>query len=219
VSIDPAKLDLLQPLPAVIPSSANLLSDEKIALGGMLYYDVRLSKSQELSCNSCHKLNSHGVDGEPTSEGHKGQNGNRNSPTVYNAAGHLAQFWDGRAANVEEQAKGPVMNPVEMAMPSQTRVIAVLKSMPEYVQAFKKAFPNERDPVTFDNMAKAIGAFERKLVTPSRWDRLLRGDQTALSNEEKVGFNNYMDAGCQACHAGSYRGGQFQRLGMVKPWP
>ena len=220
VTVDPAQLELFAPLPDVIPSADNPLSEEKIALGRMLYYDTRLSKSQELSCNSCHKLNAYGVDNEPTSEGHKGQRGDRNSPTVYNAAGHFVQFWDGRAPDVEAQAKGPVMNPVEMAMASEKQVVAVLKSMPEYVEAFRKAFPGEKDPVTYDNMAKAIGAFERKLVTPSRWDRFLRGDQTALTNAEKAGFNAYMDAGCQACHAGTYLGGNmYQRLGAAKPWP
>ena len=217
---EPAQLELFQPLPDAMPSEANPLTEEKIALGRMLYYETRLSIGLEDSCNSCHKLNSYGVDGEPTSEGHKGQRGDRNSPTVYNAAGQFAQFWDGRAPTVEEQAKGPVMNPVEMAMPTEKQVVAVLKSMPEYVTAFKKAFPDDKDPVSFDNMAKAIGAFERKLVTPSRWDKFLAGDQAALTNEEKVGFVHYMDAGCQTCHSGAYLGGnQYQRLGSVKPWP
>jgi len=220
VTDDPAKLELFQSLPAAMISPANPLTDEKIALGRMLYFETRLSKSQQISCNSCHNLASYGVDGEPTSDGHKGQKGNRNSPSVYNAAGHIAQFWDGRATDVEAQAKGPVLNPVEMAMPSGKQVVAVLKSMPEYVAAFKKAFPNDRDPVSYDNMAMAIGAFERKLVTPSRWDKFLRGDQKALTVVEKVGFNDYMDAGCAACHSGTYLGGnQYQRLGAVKAWP
>ena len=220
VTVDPAQLELFEPLPEVIPSEDNPLTEEKIALGRMLYYETRLSKSQELACNSCHKLDSYGVDNEPTSDGFRGQRGDRNSPTVYNAAGHFVQFWDGRAPDVEEQAKGPVLNPVEMAMPSEKQVVAVLKSMPEYVEAFKKAFPGEKNPVTYDNVAKAIGAFERKLVTPSRWDKFLKGDQAALTNAEKAGFNDYMDAGCQACHAGTYLGGNhYQRLGAVKPWP
>src|SRR5512138_1126896 len=163
VTIDQAKLQLFQPLPELMPSNTNPITDEKVTLGRMLYYEPRLSKSQKISCNSCHMLDKYGVDGQPTSDGHKGMKGDRNSPTVYNAAGHFVQFWDGRAADVEEQAKGPVMNPVEMAMPDDKAAIAVLKSMPEYVAAFKKAFPEDKDPVTFDNMAKAIGAFERKL--------------------------------------------------------
>jgi cytochrome c peroxidase len=220
VTIDPVKLQMFQPLPEVVPSSTNPITDEKVNLGRMLYYEPRLSKGQQISCNSCHMLDKYGADGQATSDGHKGKLGDRNSPTVYNAAGHFAQFWDGRAANVEEQAKGPVMNPVEMAMPSEKQVIAVVKSMPDYVDAFKKAFPGEKDPISFDNMAKAIGAFERKLITPSRWDKFLRGDAQALTNEEKAGFNVYMEAGCQACHAGIYLGGNmYQKLGAVKPWP
>ncbi len=150
----------------------------------------------------------------------KESTGDRNSPTVYNAAAHFVQFWDGRAADVEEQAKGPVLNPVEMAMPSEKDVIAVLKSMPEYVAAFKKAFPEDKDPVTYDNMGKAIGAFERKLITPARWDKFLKGDQTALTDEEKAGLNVFLANGCQTCHAGGQLGGNmFQKLGAVKAWP
>jgi cytochrome c peroxidase len=189
-------------------------------LGRMLYYEPRLSKAQQISCNSCHMLDKYGVDDQPTSDGHKGQKGTRNAPTVYNAAGHFVQFWDGRATDVEEQAKGPVMNPVEMAMTSESDVVAVLKSMPGYVQAFKKAYPEAKDPVTFDNMANAIGSFERKLVTPARWDRFLQGDQAALTPEEKAGFNTYMAAGCQTCHEGAHVGGNlYQKLGLAKSYP
>jgi len=220
VSIDPVKLRMFQPLPESIESERNPATEEKIALGRMLYYEPRLSKSQEISCNSCHLLDKYGVDGQPTSDGHKGLQGDRNSPTVYNAAGHFVQFWDGRAADVEEQAKGPVMNPVEMAMPSEKHVVAVLQSIPEYVESFKKAFPGEKDPIGYENMARAIGAFERRLVTPSRWDKFLRGDSHALTGEEKAGFNLFMETGCQACHSGTYLGGNlYQVLGLVKPWP
>jgi len=220
VTVDPVKLQMFQPLPEIMPSSTNPITEEKITLGRILYYENRLSKSQQISCNSCHMLDKYGVDGQPTSDGHKGMKGDRNSPTVYNAAGDFVQFWDGRARDVEEQAKGPVMNPVEMAMPSEKQVLLVLKSMPEYVDAFKKAFPGEKDPINYDNMAKAIGAFERKLVTPSRWDKFLRRDDSALTNEEKAGFNMYMETGCQACHAGAYLGGNlYQVLGLIKPWP
>jgi cytochrome c peroxidase len=220
VTVDQARLQMFQPLPESMQAGANQITDEKITLGRMLYYEPRLSKSQNISCNSCHMLDKYGVDGQPTSDGHKGKKGDRNSPTVYNAAGHFAQFWDGRAADVEEQAKGPVMNPVEMAMPSQKQVAAVLKSMPEYVDAFKKAFPEDKDPINYENMAKAIGAFERKLVTPARWDKFLRGDAQALTNEEKAGFNLFYETGCQACHSGAYLGGNnYQILGLIKPWP
>jgi cytochrome c peroxidase len=219
-AIDSSKLQLFEPLPEVMPSKTNAITEEKVTLGRMLFYETRLSKSQQISCNSCHKLTDYGVDGQPTSDGHKGQKGDRNSPTVYNAASHFVQFWDGRAADVEEQAKGPVMNPVEMAMPATAQVEAVLKSMPEYVEAFKKAFPEDKEPVTYENMARAIGAFERKLVTPSRWDKMLRGDLNALTAEERMGFNAYMEAGCANCHVGTQLGGNaYQKLGVAKPWP
>jgi cytochrome c peroxidase len=220
VTVDPAKLQVFEPLADAIPSESNPLTEDKVALGRMLYYEPRMSKDQQISCNSCHDLYGYGMDGQPTSKGHKGQLGDRNSPTVYNAAGHFVQFWDGRAADVEEQAKGPVMNPVEMGMPSERQVVVVLRSMPEYVKAFKKAFPEEEDPVTLDNAAKAIGAFERRLVTPSRWDKFLRGDSAALTREEKIGFNDFTEVGCQACHDGAYVGGsQYQLLGIAEQWP
>ena len=219
VEVDSAKLGIFKALPPVMDSAANPISDAKVALGRMLYFDARLSRGQDVSCNSCHVLSHYGVDSQPVSDGYKGQKGTRNSPTVYNAAGHFVQFWDGRAANVEEQAKGPILNPVEMAMPDEKRVLAVIDSMPEYVEAFQKAFPGEKHPVTFDNLAKAIGAFERNLVTVSRWDKFLGGDQAALSDAEKAGLNKFLDVGCQTCHNGIYVGGSmFQKLGLAKPW-
>ena len=219
VEVDSARLVIFKALPPVMDSAANPITEEKVVLGRMLYYDPRLSKGQDVSCNSCHELSKYGVDNQPVSDGDKGQKGTRNSPTVYNAAGHFVQFWDGRAPTVEEQAKGPILNPVEMAMPDQKKVLAVLNSMPEYVAAFQKAFPGEKHPVTFDNLARAIGVFERKLVTVSRWDKFLGGDQAALSDEEKTGLNKFLDAGCQNCHNGVYVGGSmFQKLGLAKPW-
>ncbi len=201
-------------------SAANPITEAKVDLGRMLYYDARLSKSQEISCNSCHQLDGFGVDGEPTSPGHKGQRGGRNSPTVYNAAFHLAQFWDGRAPDVEEQAKGPVLNPIEMAMPSEEATVALLKSIPGYAPLFAEAFPNQPDPITYDNMARAIGAFERKLVTPGRFDAFLAGDEGALSDTEVAGLELFMQAGCISCHVGPTVGGTlFQKLGLVKPYP
>jgi len=220
IEADSNKLRLFRPLPAAIEWEGNPLTEEKIRLGRMLYFDPRLSRGQDVSCNTCHPLGGYGADGKARSAGHKGQLGSRNSPTVYNAAGQFVQFWDGRAATVEEQAKGPVLNPVEMAMPSERHVVALLRSIPGYVTAFERAFPGEDDPVTFDNMAKAIGAFERKLVTPTRWDRFLEGDRTALTSEEKAGFNQFVAAGCHACHYGALVGGNiYQRLGSAKPWP
>ena len=219
-AIDAQKLALFQPLPEVIAAEGTVLDQARIDLGRILYYDTRLSKNHDISCNSCHKLDSYGVDGQPTSSGHKGQKGGRNSPTVYNAAGHLAQFWDGRAKDVEEQAKGPVTNPIEMAMPDEKGVAAILESIPGYGDLFKAAFPQDANPISLTNAATAIAAFERKLVTPSRWDKFLNGDQTALTEDEKKGFLTFMDTGCQTCHLGTYVGGNmFQKAGLVTPWP
>lgn len=191
----------------------------KIDLGRTLYYDTRLSKNQDISCNSCHQLDRFGVDGEPTSPGHKGQRGSRNSPTSFNAALHISQFWDGRAADVEEQAKGPVLNPVEMAMASGDEVLAVLRSIPGYRPMFEAAFPAEAEPMTYDNVARAIGAFERRLLTPSRFDRFLEGDLAALNDEELQGLALFTDTGCTTCHNGvAIGGGMFQRIGLVNPY-
>lgn len=207
-------------LPAVAAAESGQPSEAAVTLGRMLFYEPRLSKSQTISCNSCHDLATYGADGQATSDGHKGQVGTRNSPTVLNAAAHFAQFWDGRAPDVEGQAKGPVLNPVEMAMPSEARVVLVLESMPEYVDLFEKAFPNDKRPVTYDNMARAIGAFERRLMTPSRWDALLSGDGTALTADETLGLKTFLGAGCQACHNGALLGGtSYQKLGAVKAYP
>ncbi len=212
-------LKMFAPLPPVMDSQRNPITEAKVRLGRMLYYETRLSKGQDVACSTCHLLDRYGVDNERFSNGHKDQRGNRNAPTVYNAAGQVAQFWDGRAADVEEQAKGPVMNPVEMAMPSADQVTAVLRSIPEYATAFREAFPGQADPVTFDNMALAIAAFERKLVTPSRWDRFVQGDRKALTAAEQKGFSQFVSSGCATCHNGAYVGGaSFQKLGAVKPW-
>ncbi len=218
--IDSAQLKAFAPLPEEFQSKNNAITAAKINLGRMLYYDTRLSQDGSISCNSCHELSHYGVDHEPTSDGIHGQHGTRNSPSVYNAAGQFVQFWDGRAADVEEQAKGPVLNPVEMGMKSPQEVEARLKSIPGYVAAFQRAFPGETDPVTFDNMARAIGAFERRLVTPSRWDAFLRGDRTALTPQEKQGFETFVAAGCSRCHDGPLVGGNsYQRLGLAKNYP
>lgn len=218
--IDKARLAIFAPLAGEVTASTGPASAAQVELGRMLYFEKRLSKNQDISCNSCHMLDKGGVDASPTSTGHKGQKGGRNAPTVLNAAAHLAQFWDGRAKDVEEQAKGPILNPIEMAMPNSEAVVAVLKSMPEYVAAFQAAFPGQQDAVTYDNLGKAIGAFERQLTTPGRWDAYLKGDDKALNDEEKAGLAAFLDTGCIACHNGAALGGaSYQKLGAVKPWP
>ena len=206
-------------LPAAFESPANAITPDKVALGRTLYHDARLSKNQDVSCATCHDLTKFGVDNLATSKGHKGQLGTRNSPTVFNAAGATSQFWDGRAADVEAQAKGPVLNPVEMAMKDEAAVVAMLTSIPDYKGMFEKAFPGEPNPVTFDNMAKAIGAFERGLVTPAPFDKWLAGDDAALSDDAKKGLALFMATGCNGCHSGPLLGGtMFMKVGAVKPY-
>ncbi|HEX4455315.1 MAG TPA: cytochrome c peroxidase [Kofleriaceae bacterium] len=190
----------------------------QVDLGRMLFFDTRLSKDHDVSCNSCHALDHYGVDNQATSSGTNGQHGRRNAPTVYDAAGEFTSFWDGRAANVEEQAKGPLINPTEMAT-SPEAAVRTLTKIPDYVDAFHAAFPDHA-AIMFDDVAHAIGAFERGLVTPSRWDRYLAGDRSVLSAKEIVGLRVFTDAGCITCHTGELVGGSmFQKVGVVAPWP
>ena len=216
----PTELAMFAPLPARMDAPGHTPSDAEIALGRTLYYETLLSEGHDVSCNSCHALNGYGADGRRVSFGHKGQEGSRNANTVYNAAGQVAQFWDGRAANVEEQAKGPILNPAEMGMPNAGAVLEHLKASAKYRAAFAAAFRGESNPITYDNVGRAIGAFERGLVTPSRWDAYLKGDTAALTVREKRGVRTFIAAGCTTCHAGAYVGGQtFQKAGLVHPWP
>jgi len=218
-TLDKAKA-MFKPLSAQFDSKDNAVTKEKVALGKQLYFEKRLSKNHDLSCNSCHVLTKYGVDNEPTSPGHKKQRGDRNSPTVYNAGAHFVQFWDGRAATLEDQAKGPVLNPVEMAVADGATVEKILKSIPGYAPMFKTAFPADKDPITYDNVAKAIGAFERTLSTPGRVHKHLGEDAKALTAAEKKGLGAFLASGCTACHLGEAVGGaMYQKLGLVKPVP
>jgi cytochrome c peroxidase len=217
---NPRLLRRFAPLRSRIEAGTSPATPAQIDLGRMLYFEQRLSKSRNISCNTCHRLDAYGVDGEPTSPGHLGQRGTRNSPTVYNAAGHFVEFWDGRAGDVEEQAKGPILNPTEMAMPNAAAVVQRLKDIPGYRDAFARAFPGQPDAVTYDNVGKAIGAFERGLTTPSRWDRYLRGERAALTEPEVAGLKLFTNVGCMVCHTGEFLGGSsYQRAGAVEPWP
>lgn len=206
-------------LPTSAPNPDNTITNEKVTLGRMLYYDPRISKNQDVSCNTCHPLDAFGVDGKKTSTGHRRQAGGRNAPTTLNAASHFKQFWDGRADDVEEQAKGPPLNPIEMAMPDASSVEVVLRSIPGYVPLFAAAFPSDEPPITFDNMARAIGAFERRLFTPAPFDAFLQGDDDALDAAQLAGLERFMDTGCITCHTGAVFGGtMFQKIGVVYPY-
>jgi cytochrome c peroxidase len=208
---------VFKPVPSTIPAAKNnVITSEKIALGKALFFDPRLSASGVFSCNSCHNLATGGDDNLETSIGHGWQKGPRNSPTVLNSIFNEAQFWDGRAEDLKAQAKGPVQAGVEMANTPE-QVETTLKSMPQYVDWFKAAFPGEKSPVTFDNMAKAIEAFEATLLTPAPFDKYLNGDDAALTAEQKKGLALFMDKGCAACHGGINVGGQgYYPFGVVE---
>ncbi len=201
-------LESFSPLPPDAFVEGMDRSEALIELGKMLFYEPRLSKSGLISCNTCHNLATFGVDQLPVSVGHAWQKGPINAPTVLNAALHRAQFWDGRAADVEEQAGMPILDALEMAA-TEEHVLAVLGSMPEYVQRFRGSFPAQEDPLVYENVGNAIGAFERTLLTPSRFDAFLSGDETALSDREKAGLEAFLEVGCNDCHDGVAMGGQI----------
>lgn len=208
---------VFKPIPADAPAiENNEATPEKIRLGKMLYFDPRLSASNLISCNTCHNVGAGGADLQVTSIGHAWQKGPRNAPTVLNSVYNAAQFWDGRAKDLAEQAKGPVQAGVEMSNTPES-VVETLKSMPLYVELFEKSFPGDKEKVSFDNMAKAIEVFEATLVTPdSSFDKYLAGDTAALNDKEKQGLKLFMDKGCTACHNGINIGGNgFFKFGLV----
>jgi len=206
-----------KPLPSTIPSvKDNPITPEKIALGKALFFDTRLSASGVFSCNSCHNLATGGDDNLETSIGHGWQRGPRNSPTVLNSVLNQAQFWDGRAEDLKAQAKGPIQAGVEMAN-TPANVETTLKSMPQYIDWFKAAFPEDAEAVSFDNMAKAIEAFEATLITPAPFDSYLNGDDAAISDQQKKGLALFMDKGCSACHNGVNVGGHgYFPFGLIE---
>ncbi len=209
--------DYFEPVPSTVPAvQDNPITTEKIQLGTALFFDPRMSASGVFSCNSCHNLATGGDDNLQTSIGHGWQKGPRNAPTVLNSVFNEAQFWDGRAADLAEQAKGPVQASIEMAN-SVENLLGTLRSMPQYVEWFQQAFPNDEDPVTFDNFARAIEAFEATLITPAPFDAWLNGDDAALDERQKRGLAHFMDAGCASCHAGVNLGGNgYYPFGLVQ---
>jgi cytochrome c peroxidase len=218
--VSATELAMFAALPARIDAAGGPATETQIALGRALFYEPLLSDGHDVTCNSCHGLNGWGSDGRRVSFGHDGRAGTRNAPTVYNAAGHFAQFWDGRAADVEEQAKGPILNPIEMGMPDAAAVLKHLRASPMYTAAFRAAFPRQSDPISYDNVGLAIGAFERGLLTPGRWDGFLGGDSTALTLEERQGLRSFITVGCASCHSGAYVGGdRYMKAGLVNAWP
>ncbi|MGA9342637.1 MAG: cytochrome-c peroxidase, partial [Rhodanobacteraceae bacterium] len=209
---------LFKPIPAQPPTlPGNTATPAKVALGKMLYFEPRLSESHSISCNSCHMIGMGGVDLQETSLGHRWQHGGRNAPTVYNAVFDVAQFWDGRAKDLEQQAGGPLVNPVEMDT-TEAHVVEQLKGIPGYAPVFSKAFPGEADPITFANVRKAIAVFEATLITPNApFDRYLNSDAKALDSGQLQGLSLFVNKGCIACHNGiNIGGGMYAPFGVVE---
>ena len=204
-----------EPLPATPPVPAdNPMTAGKIELGKQLFFDPRLSLDGTVSCNSCHNVMSSGTDNRSVSVGVGGLKGGRSAPTVWNAAFLSTQFWDGRAASLEDQAKGPILAHVEMAMPSADEAVKRIKSIPGYVQSFKAVF-GENNSVTYDNIAKAIATYERTLITPnSAFDQYMRGDKAAMSNAAIRGMKSVEKLGCTACHSGANFAGPKLAMGQ-----
>jgi len=190
--------------PSKVPVPAdNPMTPAKISLGKQLFFDPRLSLTGDVSCQTCHDVMSNGSDSLPLAFGVLGRvDTPRHPPSVFNAAFNTVQFWDGRANSLEAQAKGPILNPVEMGMPNAAEVVKRLQEIPGYREEFRKVF-GDKDPITFDHIAQAIATYERTLVTPdSPYDRYVKGDKTAISSDAKAGINIIRSFGCEACHAG-----------------
>ncbi|GAB4354568.1 MAG: cytochrome-c peroxidase [Methylohalobius crimeensis] len=210
-----------QSLPEEAPAPAdNPTTPAKVELGKILYFDPRLSSTGTFSCNSCHNVMAGGDDNRPFAAGVHGQTGGRSAPTVWNAAFHATQFWDGRAASLEDQARGPVTNPVEMGMKSWDDVVSRLKQVPGYPDLFKEAFGADAE-ITEDNAVKAIAAYERTLITPnSPYDRYVEGDKSALSDQQVRGMQTFAEVGCVGCHSGPAFSGQMkQGAGVFQKFP
>ncbi|MFK7865364.1 MAG: cytochrome-c peroxidase [Pseudohongiellaceae bacterium] len=215
-----AARNFFEPLPKAMP---NIENDSQliIALGQDLFFETALSANNEQSCNSCHNLDKtgSGADETATSIGALGKTGTRNSPTVWNAGLQFALFWDARAATLEEQARGPLLNPQEMALPSENAALEQLENE-GYQARFELAFANTPTPFNFDNLLFALAAFQRTLISKDRFDEFLLGDMEALADIEKRGLQRFMELGCNGCHNGPLLGGDsLMKLGIAKPYP
>lgn len=200
----------VQPLPEHVQ-----LNIEKVNLGERLFHDPRLSKDNSISCASCHDLKTGGTDKTPVSTGISGQKGEIRAPTVFNAVFNFRQFWNGRAATLQEQAKGPVANPVEMGADWDT-VVEKLKNDPSYEKAFIKIYNR---PINQEDIVDAIAEYEHSLITPSRFDDYLRGKKNAITAQEKHGYELFKSYGCVACHKGINVGGAgFEKMGLAKDY-
>ena len=213
-------LSFFEPLPHVM-QGAEQDTSALISLGKKLYFETALSINHSQSCNSCHNLNSDaaGVDHLKVSIGALGSIGERNAPTTWNAGLHVAQFWDGRAKTLAQQAKFPIFNVKEMAMTSESQVIERLNSK-GYLADFKSGFPQQLSPINLENIAQALAAFQRTLISKDRFDDYLAGDKGAINQSEKAGLRVFIEKGCVACHNGAVLGGQLiMKMGIVHPYP
>jgi cytochrome c peroxidase len=210
---------IFSPLPQAMLSEKNPITPEKVKLGKILFYETRISVDGTVSCARCHPISLYAADGLKKSIGNNCKVNPRNAPTVLNAAGQVSAHWIGNRTDVEDQARQSVTGPPSFGMPSNEAVEKKLKEIKGYMELFKKAFPAEADTITVDNLAKAVGSFERTLVTPSRFDSFLKGEIAALNGPEKRGLKTYMETGCIMCHSGPYAGGQaYQKSGIFEPY-
>ena len=206
-------------LPQVIVSEKNPITHGKVKLGKILFYETRISIDGTVSCVRCHPVGLYAADGLKKAIGNNCKINPRNTPTIFNAAGQISGHWIGNRVDVEDQAKQSVIGPPSFGMPSYETVERKIKEIEGYVALFKEAFPEDKDPVTVDHFAKAVGAFERTLVTPSRFDTFIKGDQTALTDDQKRGVKIFIETGCIMCHSSPYVGGQkYQKFGVHEPY-
>jgi cytochrome c peroxidase len=210
---------IFQPLPQVISSPANPVTPGKVKLGKILFYEQRISSDGTVSCARCHPVSLYAVDGLEKAVGNHCKVNARNAPTIFNAAGQISAHWIGNRRDVEDQAKQSVIGPASFGMASHEAVEKMLKGIKGYAALFQEAFPGDKDSVNMDNFAKAIGAFERTLVTRSPFDAFLRGSGEALTERQKRGPKTFMEVGCVTCHSGTFVGGQmYQKFGIFEPY-
>ena len=207
------------PLPQTMPSDQNPITPAKVKLGKILYYESRVSVDGTVSCAKCHPISLYAADGLKKAKGNNCRDNPRNSPTILNAAAQISAHWIGNRTGVEDQAKQALVGPPSFGMPSYESVEKILRGMKGYVALFREAFPGEKEPVTADNFALAIGAFERTLMTPAPFDDFMKGNAGALTEQQKRGLKTFLDTGCMTCHFSPYLGGQmYQKFGILEPY-
>jgi len=211
--------NLFSPLPNIMASEKNPVTPEKAALGKILFYENRISMDGTVSCARCHPMGLYAADGLIKSIGNDCRISARNAPTLFNASSQISIHWIGNRVDVEDQAKQALIGPPSFGMLSYELAEKRLREIKGYMPLFEKAFPREKDPVNLDNFAKAVGAFERTLVTPSKFDEFLKGKVSALTEPQKRGLKTFMERGCASCHSGAYVGGQmYRKFGVVEPY-